>query len=349
MGITFESTERTARILDPLNNFEPATQILQYRHDPLTGRKVLVSKNRFEYVRRFMESDDDFTKELTQSTRENCPFCPERLERYAPKFPPEIDQEGRIQVNEAICFPSLFAHDYFNAIVVPTQKHDLRLSEFSVPMLLDAFGVCVKYFDKVRAFSSGIRYPTIVINFLPPAGSTIAHAHIQALSSDMPLQTTTELFRASREYELKNGANYWSDLVESEKRLGLRYLSDFRNVHWLVPFAPLGLNEAQAVVIDHANFDQLTTENWRGIAEGIVRVLQYYNDIGVRSFNAAIYSGPLGEDERAFRVNARIVSRYGYKSKFVSDVWALQYLLGTQEVYETPEETCVKLAKRFSN
>jgi galactose-1-phosphate uridylyltransferase len=296
-----------------------------------------------------MESDDDFTKELTQSTQESCPFCPERLERYAPKFPPEIAPEGRIKLNEAICFPSLFAHDYFNAIVVPTQKHELRLNEFSVPMLLDAFGACVKYFDRVRAFSSEIRYPTIVMNFLPPAGSTIAHAHIQALSSDMPLQTATEWFRASREYELKNGVNYWSDLVETEKRIRLRYLADFSNVHWLIPFAPLGLNEAQAVVSDHSNFDHLTTENWRGISEGIVRVLQYYNDIGVRSFNVAIYSGPLGEDERAFRVNARIVSRYGYKLKFVSDVWALQYLLGTQEVFETPEETCIELAKHFRN
>ena len=185
------------------------------------------------------------------------------------------------------------------------------------------------------------------MNFLPPAGSTITHAHIQALSSDMPLQTATEWFRASREYELKNGVNYWSDLVESEKRLGLRYLANFSNVHWLTPFAPLGLNEAQAVAIDNSNFDQLTTENWRGIAEGIVRVLQYYNDLGVRSFNAAIFSGALGEDEKTFRVNARIVSRYGYKPKSVSDVWALQYLLGTQEVYETPEETCIKLAKHF--
>jgi len=216
-------------------------------------------------------------------------------------------------------------------------------------MLLDAFNVCVKYFDRVRAFSSEIRYPTVVINFLPPAGSTITHAHIQALSSDMPLQTTSEWFRASREYELKNAANYWSDLVENEKRIGLRYLTNFGNVHWLIPFAPLGLNEAQAVVVDRSNFDQLTTENWRAVAEGIVRVLRYYNDIGVRSFNAAIYSGALGQDEEAFRVNARIVSRYGYKPKFVSDVWALQYLLGTQEVYETPEETCNKLAKHFSS
>jgi galactose-1-phosphate uridylyltransferase len=205
----------------------------------------------------------------------------------------------------------------------------------------------MEYFKKIRTYSAEIRFPTIAINFLPPAGSTITHAHIQALSSDVPFQATTELFRASREYQLEHGVNYWSDLVENEKKHGLRYLAELGGVHWLVPFAPLGLNEAQAVVTDQSSFDRLTTENWKGIAEGIVRVLKYYNEIGVRCFNAAIYSGGLGEDDKTFRVNARITSRYGYKPKFVGDVWALQYLLGTQEVYETSEEICVKLIKHF--
>jgi hypothetical protein len=67
----------------------------------------------------------------------------------------------------------------------------------------------------------------------------------------------------------------------------------------------------------------------------------------VQSFNVAVYSGPMRERTQHFNVTARIVSRYGYKPKFVSDVWALQYLLNEQEVYESPEETCVKLKKYF--
>jgi hypothetical protein len=84
-----------------------------------------------------------------------------------------------------------------------------------------------------------------------------------------------------------------------------------------------------------------------GLADGFARVLRYYHDIDVRSFNAAIYSGPMRKTAENFTVTARIVSRYGYKPKFVSDVWALQYLLGEQEVYESPEETCLKLKKYF--
>jgi len=347
MPVTFEFVERAARMLNPLNNFEQSSQILQHRRDPLTGRRVLVSTNRLEYVKRFIESDTGFKEGLAESTKETCPFCPENLEKSAPKFPPDLVPEGRIRFGEAVCFPSLFAHDDFNALVVPTGKHNLKLNEFSEAMLVDAFGACMEYFSRVCISSPHVKYPAIAINFLPPAGSTIAHPHIQALSSDIPLQAVAELCRASVEYEQKARVNYWTDLVDSERSLRLRYLSSFEGVHWLTPFAPFGLNEAQAVVSRRSNFGQLVSEDWHGIAEGMIRVLRYYFDVGVGSFNAVIYSGALDADIEPFRVNARIVSRYGYKPRFVSDVWALQYLLGTQEVYESPEDTCTRLTSYF--
>jgi hypothetical protein len=83
------------------------------------------------------------------------------------------------------------------------------------------------------------------------------------------------------------------------------------------------------------------------LANGLVRVLRFYHENGIRSFNAAIYSG-FGEDsEKSFRVSMRVVARYGYKTRFVSDIWALQYLLGEREVSEAPEETCLRLKSYF--
>jgi galactose-1-phosphate uridylyltransferase len=110
----------------------------------------------------------------------------------------------------------------------------------------------------------------------------------------------------------------------------------------------MGLNESQAIVPKVSDLSSLSNEDINGLAEGIVKVLGYYHGIGVRSFNMAVYSGPFGEALDYFDLNLRIVSRYGYKPKFVSDIWALQYLLGGQEVYEAPEETCSKLKKYFA-
>jgi len=347
MPIHFESEIREAQILSPLNNFQLTTQTLEHRGDPLTGRRVIVSKGRLEYVKRFIQSDQAFLDELVESTQATCPFCPNAVEKNAPKFPTDITPDGRFRVGEAICFPSLFAHEDFNALVVPTTKHKVQLNEFTGKMLFDGFKACLTYFSKVLAAWPEAKYPAIIMNFLPPAGSTIAHPHIQALASHQPIQIISDLLSASETYATSNRTRYSDDLVETEKKLGTRYVKNLDGVDWTTPYAPMGLNEAQAIVRGKSNLESLSDENLMGIAEGFARILKYYHDTDVRSFNAAIYSGPMRERTEHFSVTARIVSRYGYKAKFVSDVWALQYLLGEQEVYESPEETCLKLKKYF--
>ena len=342
-----ESEIREARILNPLNNFQPTTQTVEHRTDPLTGRRVIVAKSRMGYVKRFIQSEKGFIEELVEETQASCPFCPNAVEKNAPKFPSEIASEGRFMVGEAVCFPSLFAHEDFNAIVVPTTRHRVQLNEFTAQMLFDGFKACITYFSKVLAAWPEAKYPALVMNFLPPAGSTIAHPHIQALVSYEAIQGVSNLLAASESYAAANRSKYWNDLVETEKKLGSRYLKNLNGVDWLTPFAPMGINESHAIVLNKPNFETLSDQELIGLADGFARVLKCYHDMDVRSFNAATYSGPMRERTEHFSITARIVSRYGYKPKFVSDVWALQYLLGEQEVYESPEETCLKLEKYF--
>jgi UDPglucose--hexose-1-phosphate uridylyltransferase len=347
MPIHFESVTREARLLSPLQNYEPVSQTIEHRRDPLTGRRVIVLKGRLDYVKRFIDSDEAAINELTDSTLEGCPFCPGSLESKAPKFIPEISREGRIRVGEAVCFPSLFAHEDYNAVVVPTRSHHVQLNQMQPAMLVDAFKACVEYFRRLHDWRPAVTYNSIVVNFYPPAGSTVAHPHVQALASDLPLPRTESLLEASRRHFQVHDSSYWSELIEEEKAHGQRYLGEMGRVRWLTPFAPLGLNEAQAVVRAVADLSLLSDEDFRNLADGVVRTLRFYHDSGVRSFNLAFYPGPFSEALDYFDVSLRIVSRYGYKPKFVSDVWALQYLLEGQEVYEAPEETCVKLRRYF--
>jgi len=347
MPIHFESEIRETRILSPLNNFQMTTQTLDHRTDPLTGRKVIVSSGRLEYVKRFIQSEPAFIDELVETTQATCPFCPNAVEKNAPKFPIDIAPEGRFRVGEAVCFPSLFAHEDFNALVVPTTKHRVQLNEFTAKMLFDGFKACLSYFSKVLAASPEAKYPAIVMNFMPPAGSTIAHPHIQALVSYEPVQGVSDILSASESYAAANRAKYWDDLIETEKKVEARYLRNIDGVDWITPFAPMALNEAQAIVLGKPNFETLSDKELMGLADGFAKTLKYYHDLDIRSFNVAIYSGPMRDKAEHFSVTGRIVSRYGYKPKFVSDVWALQYLLGEQEVYESPEETCLKLKRYF--
>lgn len=177
MPIHFESVTREARLLSPLQNFEPVTQEIEHRRDPLTGRRVIVLKGRLNYVKRFIESDETAIEDLANSTLEGCPFCPSSLEAKAPRFLPEISREGRIRVGEAVCFPSLFAHEDHNAVVVPTRSHRVPLNQIQPAMLADAFKACVEYFRLLHAWRPAVKYNAIVVNFYPPAGSTVAHPH----------------------------------------------------------------------------------------------------------------------------------------------------------------------------
>ncbi|MGD0175425.1 MAG: hypothetical protein ABSC50_01185 [Candidatus Bathyarchaeia archaeon] len=347
MPIHFESVSREAQLLSPLQNFERVSQTIEHRRDPLTGRRVIVLRGRLDYVKRFIESDENAIDGLADSTQQDCPFCPASVEQKAPKFIPEISAEGRIRVGGAICFPSLFAHEDFNAVVVPTRSHRVPLNQMQPFMFVDAFKACIEYFRRLYAWQPAVKYNAVAVNFYPPAGSTVAHPHVQALASDLPLPGTEQLLDASLEYFLKRGSSYWAELVEEERRLRERYLGTIGGACWLTPFAPFGLNEAQAIVPRVPNLSSISDEDLQGLADGLVKVLRYYHDTGVRSFNMALYSGPFGEALDYFDIGLRVVSRYGYKPKFVSDVWALQYLLGGQEVYEAPEETCSKLRKYF--
>jgi len=347
MPIHYDSVTKESTILSPIKNFQPDTQLIEHRRDPLTGRGVMVLKGRGEYVRRFIESDDSFIRDFASSTEKDCPFCPASVTVKSPKFTADISAEGRIQVGEAICFPSLFSHNDHNAIVVPTKRHRVALNEFSVPILVDALMACVQYLGRVHSQHSGARYAAIIMNFLPPAGSTIAHTHLQALASGVPFESLATSIKASGDYFEKNRSSYWHDLIESERRLDERYLGKIGNVHWLTPYAPLGLNDVQAIIPGKSSVDQLSDDDLQSLAEGLTRVLRFYHEMGIRSFNAAIYSGPLGERLDYFDLGLHVVSRFGYKPRFVSDVWALQYLLGDVEIYGSPEETCTKLQPFF--
>jgi len=345
MRVCFESANREASILSPLENFAPVSQTLEHRRDPLTGRGSIVIKGRLDYVKNLIETDQKFLDELVQSTMGSCPFCPEAVATRSPKFIPELAPEGRIRIRDAICFPSLFAHEDFNAVVVPTPQHGVSLLGLSPRIFEDGFAACLLYFEKVKLYARQVSQMMIAMNFLPPAGSTIAHPHIQALASDLPLQGVAELQQRGDSYFKEHGSSYWLDLIETEKQNGQRHVAEIGNVSWITPFAPLGLCEVQGIVCDKSTIASLSGNDLANIAKGLTNVLRFYFETGIRSFNFAIYSGI--NDETGFNVLVRIVARYGYKPRFVSDIWAIQYLFGEREVSESPEETCSRLKGYF--
>ncbi len=348
MGIKFRKETRFAELLTPLKNYELEKQIVEHRYDPLTGRSTVVTAGRFQYIKKLFESDDQEISRVVEETKTRCPFCPEQLERSTPKFPSTIAPEGKIAVGDAVLFPGLFAHMDHNAVAVLGRDHYLPPKELAPKRVYDAFKAGSTYLKRLWTLCNRTFYASFVGNYFPLSGSTIIHPHIHVVASDLQLQLIRELLEKSKEYYSVNMRNYWLELLTEEKH-SQRYIGDIDETAWLTPFAPTSTYEVWAISRRHSSFFDMTDKDFRAFAEGLARVLSFYEDEKVSCFNFALYSGPLGEDsQKYFRVGMRVLGRFGYKQPYVSDIWGLQAILMEGESYDTSENLAQKLKKHFS-
>ncbi len=83
------------------------------------------------------------------------------------------------------------------------------------------------------------------------------------------------------------------------------------------------------------------------IADGISRILNFYNSLNILSFNAVIIFGPLRGYLPEYSINIMLVARTGISNLSFTESWALPYLLWDGETIEYPEETAKKAKKFF--
>lgn len=344
----FACEKRTARLRSPLKNFELDEQLVEHRRDPLTGRESIVLRGRRDYVNRYFRTDEQLLSEIAQRTRESCPFCPEKAAKSTPRFPAELVPEGSIQVGEARTFPSLFAHSEFNAVTVITNSHYLRPSELVTRVLVDALEASTRYLSIVHQKNPKVRYGAVLMNCLPPAGSTVVHPHMQALASDHAFNMLAEVDEKAREYWDAHGSNYWKDLVNEEKTRKERYLGSLGDSDWVMAYSPIGSDETWGIACNSADLTNIPKGTLSNLAEGLSRILKCYDMLGVRSFNVVIFSSPFGEASRHGSIVLKVASRYGFQSQNVNDVWGLRYFLDEGEVFDSPEDVATELRRYFA-
>lgn len=344
----FACERRLARLHSPLKNFEIDEQVVEHRRDPLTGRRSIVLKGRRDYVKKYFQTDESSLGETADRTRKNCPFCPEKAGKSTPRFPAKLVPEGVIQVGEARTFPSLFAHSEFNAVTVVANSHYLRPRELTGKILSDALEASTRYLRLVHEKNGETRYGAVLMNCLSPAGSTVVHPHMQALASDQPFNMLAEVDLRAREYWNVNGSNYWKDLIAEEKTRKERYLGPSGRSDWIMAYSPTGSEEVWGIARDVSDLTRASSNTLSSLADGFSRVLNFYDQAGIRSFNAIVFSSPFGADSPHGGVVVKTASRYGFQSHNVSDVWGLQYFLGESEVFDSPEDAAIELRKYFA-
>lgn len=186
------------------------------------------------------------------------------------------------------------------------------------------------------------------MNCLPPAGSTVVHPHMQALASDQAFNMLAEVDQKAEEYWKANGRKYWRELITEEKKRKERYLGALGISDWITACPPTGSDEAWGIVCEVSDLTRASSSTLSDLADGLSRVLRFYDEMGIRSFNVVIFSSPFGRDSPHGSVVLKVASRHGFQDRNVNDVWGLRYFLDESEVFDSPEDVAAELCKYFT-
>ncbi len=329
-----------ARFLSPGNGFKEDVQTIEYRRDTLMDLWCRVNVKRAARAKQAIGEQN--LHDLIETSRKNCSFCPENIEKATPKFLPEISKEGRIKLGEAIVFPNLFPFAKYHAMAGVAEKHYMGIDEFKKEQIEDAINASIDYFKRIETL--GAKYFSLNWNHLPPSGASVIHPHFQLIGDEVPTHMMGTYLDASKRYYEEKGENHWLRLAKDEERLGERFIGKTGKAVWISSFAPLGNNEISMVYTGCSSILDLTKEDVSEVSDGLLRIFQGYSGMGKTSFNFSIYSGL--RDMEDFCLNAKIITRPNAQKYFTADTGFME-ALHKERIVETLPETLASKFRRY--
>jgi galactose-1-phosphate uridylyltransferase len=304
----------------------------EVRRDPLTGRSGRVAHFQGFQLRRAELGP------AIESSRANCPFCPERILRVTPKLLPGVAPGGRISQGEAVLFPNISPYDRHSVVVVLTSAHFVPPDEFRPTQLADGLGAAQTYFRAMAPVPAGT-FSLVTWNYMPPAGATQVHAHLQAFSTDRPGSLLEEEVRHSRAFHRRHGKVFWEALLAEERGREERYLGAGRHTAWLVPFVSRSvISDLMAIFPGATDFEQLPETALMEFSRGLCAAMAFFAREGVVAFNLALYPAPSGQGGDHFWLHARLSPRIYFNPSILgSDTTSWQHLLDEPFMVRSPE------------
>lgn len=343
MSINFIKTRKESTFLDPRNNFEAQTITIEVRKDPLTERVSRIFPFRQMFLHRH-----DWTPFVEDSKRKFCPFCPEVVEQVTPKFIKTITSEGRIKVGNAMAIPNLNPYEKHAAVVIMSPKHYIAMDAIDINTIVDSLQAALTYLSRVAATDPAEgHYPSINWNYMPYAGGSIIHPHLQVLTSSEPSTFNKQLISSSMEYFKKYRQNYWVDLIDAEIKSGERYIGQTGGIHWISAFAPRHAGEILGILPGKQTIDDLDEQDLKNLATGLQKVILYYDRKNIPSFNAALYFSR--QDDLGFTIHLRIVGRFTIFPLVGSDITHMQVLHDDPWTVILPELVTQELKDVFNS
>jgi len=268
--------------------------ILQFRKEDLTGFTCRISPDRL------LRKIDQSLHLPVQS--DECPFCRDAVFTVTPAF----SNGNRILVGESVTFPNLYPFGENHVVTVITKDHFVET--FSGKQVVDALT------GQMEAILPAGGYPSINWNFLPSAGASLLHPHMQGLADRHPSQIVERYLCASREFRKTRGRCYW-DAVCEEERESERYLFG-DEILWSAHAVPLGEREVRGI-LPIASLDEFGSYI-DVLAQGVLEILSMYRRLGTHAFNMSVFFDKTGQDD-GFCAFCSLISRINPNQASTSD------------------------------
>ncbi len=341
MAIEFQITRYETTFHNPLKNFELTKIPCEIRYDPLTGQAV-----RLISIRKPNLIAHDWTPFVEESRRRFCPFCPETIEQATPRFPDDLIPGGRFRLGEVAVVPNLNPYDKYSVVVVVSPRHYLSMPELTPEVISNSFEAGLEFLKIVSLKDpGGAKYCSINWNYMPYAGGSLIHPHLQVHAGPQPTSLVALMLDKAAQYYEQNKSVYWTDLVASEMEKNERFLGRTGSIYWLAAFAPRALFDVIAVLPDRVTINDITREDLGNLADGLHRVIDFYKNANVASFNAGFYFAQ--KENIGFCVSARIVARFTIFPLVGSDYSHLQVLHDEAWAMYLPEQLAQDLKPYF--
>ena len=344
-AITFRAERKSARLHDPRRNFELAEVGSEIRFDPLTG-----ATGRICHFSLGKLSAPDLSGMLAESAS-TCPFCPDKVESVTPRFPDDLVPGGRMKRGGAVLFPNLFPYDDISAVATLCREHFHPMDAVPEQVVCDGVGIARDFFLSARGrVAAGSGFGLATWNYMPPAGGTQIHPHMQVVLTAHPGNAVARELQAEAEFSRRNGACYAECLLQAERSRGERFVAQTGAVAWLVPFVPVGLfGDCMALFPGRATLADLSDTDIGDFAGGLARALRAFAGRGLWSFNLTFFPARFGASDGSHWLSARLLPRLYLNSKFhVSDASYMHLLLEEKFAMTYPEQTAQVLREAFA-
>ena len=332
-----------SELLNPTEDFSLEKQKIEYRKELLTSRACRINVKRSE--RRKQAQTGMGYSELIELSSKKCYFCPSNIKTATPMFPSNLIPEGRIKQGETTVFPNLFPFAKYHAVATVSRQHFLGIDEFTLKQIQDTIKASIEYFRAVARNDKKAVYPNFSWNFLPPAGASVVHPHVQLTVDEQPTNLAWLYLSACKSYFKKNKENYWKRLLEIEEKEGDRFLGKIGDVSWITSYVPLGNDEICGVFNDVSSLYELDDTSISDLSKGLKRVFTAYSLYGVHSFNLSTFSA--SKKDASFRLVVRIIARPYPQSYYNNDAGFMERLHEEVIVESMPEKVASDLREYF--